>query len=285
MSRTTSPTPEGGLSVSGGDADHPHRERSHRRCRCCRRLPRLHAGLASPPKRPTSSRDGGVWPVHCVRDTWGAEFHPDLRVAGEVVRKGTGGEDGYSGFTRPRPRPAAIPATPFSSHFSATVASTPSSSPGLATDYCVRDTALDAADRGFATFVLIDAVRAVDLHPGDGARAHGGDAPRRRALRPGVAVTTEDRLRSWLASEHGIAEPPPPRPARTPTACSSRSSRPASSPASARRWNASNCSPTPIPSPPPVPPALNATPDGVARRELARRRLRPRSRTRRPPAA
>ena len=52
---------------------------------------------------------------------------------------------------------------------------------GLATDYCVRDTALDAVRRGFATFVLIDAVRAVDLHPGDGDRAF--EAMRRAGVR------------------------------------------------------------------------------------------------------
>ena len=52
-----------------------------------------------PPDTPHFEKDGGVWPVHCVRDTWGAELHPDLTVAGLSVRKGTGGEDGYSGFT------------------------------------------------------------------------------------------------------------------------------------------------------------------------------------------
>ena len=52
-----------------------------------------------PESTPHFQKDGGIWPVHCVQGTWGAELHPDLEVAGEVVRKGTGGEDGYSGFT------------------------------------------------------------------------------------------------------------------------------------------------------------------------------------------
>ena len=52
-----------------------------------------------PPATPHFQSGGGVWPVHCVRETWGAEFHPALDVAGEVVRKGSGAEDGYSGFT------------------------------------------------------------------------------------------------------------------------------------------------------------------------------------------
>jgi nicotinamidase/pyrazinamidase len=52
-----------------------------------------------PETTPHFEKDGGIWPVHCVRDTWGAELHPDLKIQGEIVRKGTGGEDGYSGFT------------------------------------------------------------------------------------------------------------------------------------------------------------------------------------------
>ena len=42
---------------------------------------------------------GGIWPVHCVAGTWGAEFAPGLEVGGEVIRKGSNGEDGYSAFT------------------------------------------------------------------------------------------------------------------------------------------------------------------------------------------
>jgi nicotinamidase/pyrazinamidase len=125
-----------------------------------------------PPSTPHFAKDGGVWPVHCVRDTWGAEFHPDLVVvAGSpLVRKGVGGEDGYSGFT------VADPATGDRSHTELAgilrdrgierliIA-------GLATDYCVKDTAIDGATLGFATVVLAGATRAVDLSPGDGDRA------------------------------------------------------------------------------------------------------------------
>src|SRR5258706_1986748 len=52
-----------------------------------------------PAHTPHFAQDGGIWPVHCVGGTWGAAFHPDLLVDGPVVRKGTSGEDGYSGFT------------------------------------------------------------------------------------------------------------------------------------------------------------------------------------------
>src|SRR5438034_6157888 len=54
-----------------------------------------------PKSTPHFAKDGGIWPVHCVGGTWGAEFHPQLHVDpdAEVLRKGTGGEDGYSVFT------------------------------------------------------------------------------------------------------------------------------------------------------------------------------------------
>jgi len=50
-----------------------------------------------PARTPHFQSGGGVWPEHCVQHSWGAQLHPDLRIAGEVVRKGQGGEDGCSG--------------------------------------------------------------------------------------------------------------------------------------------------------------------------------------------
>jgi len=123
-----------------------------------------------PPHTPHFAQDGGVWPVHCVRDTWGAEPLPELVVDGEVVLKGTGCEDGYSGFTARDPvtgeeRPTALEGRLRDEGVSTVVVT------GLATDYCVRATALDAVARGFRTIVPQDAVAAVDLQPGDGERA------------------------------------------------------------------------------------------------------------------
>src|SRR5437773_1395601 len=59
-----------------------------------------------PEHTPHFARDGGVWPVHCVAGTWGAELHPALAMPGDAprVRKGANGEDGYSGFTMRDPR-------------------------------------------------------------------------------------------------------------------------------------------------------------------------------------
>ena len=123
-----------------------------------------------PPSTPHFKKDGGIWPVHCVQDTWGASFHPDLQIRGEVVRKGTGGEDGYSGFTVRDPRSGYEQQTPLESRLRergierVVVV-------GLATDYCVKATAIDAVSKGFQTTALGGAMRAVNLEPGDGDRA------------------------------------------------------------------------------------------------------------------
>ena len=123
-----------------------------------------------PPDTPHFAKDGGTWPVHCVHDTWGAELHPRLRVAGERIRKGTGGEDGYSGFTVADPETGVTAPTGLADllhdrNVEKVVVV------GLATDYCVKATALDAVRLGFATTVLTDGVRPVEVEPGDGRRA------------------------------------------------------------------------------------------------------------------
>ena len=123
-----------------------------------------------PEHTPHFESDGGIWPVHCVRGTWGAELHPDLKVVGEVVRKGTGGEDGYSGFTVRDPKSGTESGTGLEELLKergierVVVV-------GLATDYCVKETAVDAAGKGFDTSVLTSVIAAVDLQPEDGERA------------------------------------------------------------------------------------------------------------------
>ncbi len=123
-----------------------------------------------PQSTPHFQTEGGLWPVHCVQGTWGAELHPDLEVVGQVIRKGTEGEDGYSGFSVRDPTSGGEQDTVLESVLRrASVARVVVV--GLAADVCVKDTALDAARRGFTTTVLRDATRAVELEPGDGARA------------------------------------------------------------------------------------------------------------------
>jgi nicotinamidase/pyrazinamidase len=123
-----------------------------------------------PESTPHFAKDGGIWPVHCVAGTWGAELVPGLVVVGPLVRKGTAGEDGYSGFgvrdvltgaTRPTKLAALL-----ADHGVGRV-----SVVGLATDYCVKYTALDAVTLGFETTVLSSYCRAVELRAGDGAAA------------------------------------------------------------------------------------------------------------------
>ena len=127
-----------------------------------------------PERTPHFVTDGGLWPVHCVADSWGAQLHPELRRAagggGPVVRKGANGEDGYSGFTMRDPQSGEQRATELEALLRerdiervAVV--------GLATDYCVKATALDALALGFETTVVARAAAAVDLAAGDGEAA------------------------------------------------------------------------------------------------------------------
>ena len=153
--------------------------------RAARILPRVNAQIAEaraagalvaytqdwhPEVTPHFAKDGGIWPVHCVADTWGAELHPDLVVDGPIVRKGSNGEDGYSGFTMRDPetgeeRPTELEGLLRRREVERVVVC------GLATDYCVNATALDAQRLGFETTVLTAAIAAVNLKPGDDQRA------------------------------------------------------------------------------------------------------------------
>jgi len=163
--------PGGSLSVSGGETILPLVNAEIGRALATGALI-VYTQDWHPPSTPHFAKDGGVWPVHCVRDTRGAEFHPALRVAeaAPVVRKGTGGEDGYSGFTVADPVSGKHSTTELGGILAGRGAER-LVIVGLATDYCVRDTALDARSLGLGAVVLRDGVRAVDLKPGDGDAA------------------------------------------------------------------------------------------------------------------
>jgi nicotinamidase/pyrazinamidase len=125
-----------------------------------------------PESTPHFAKDGGIWPVHCVAETWGALLHPDLAVPGDAprIRKGVNGEDGYSGFTMRdaitgEEIPTELDGLLRDRGIERVVVV------GLATDYCVKATALDAVRLGYETHVLTDAIAAVDLAPGDGELA------------------------------------------------------------------------------------------------------------------
>jgi nicotinamidase/pyrazinamidase len=123
-----------------------------------------------PESTPHFAKDGGVWPAHCVGGTWGAELFPALDVVGPTIRKGTNGEDGYSGFSMKDPVTGETTSTELEGLLRergvdrVVVV-------GLATDYCVSATAIDAAQLGFGTEVLQDACASVNLEAEDGAKA------------------------------------------------------------------------------------------------------------------
>lgn len=161
--------PSGALSVRGGDAIVPALNEE------------IAAAAASgatvvytqdwhPPRTPHFVTDGGPWPVHCVRETWGADLHPQLRVAGPIVRKGVGGEDGYSGFTMRDPVSGEDGSTGLDELLRdrgvrrVVVV-------GLALDYCVKATALDALALGYGCEVSLPLTAPVEVEPGDGRRA------------------------------------------------------------------------------------------------------------------
>jgi len=163
--------PSGGLAVPGGEAIVPLVNRAIASATAAGALviatqdwhPEVTAHFA---------KDGGLWPVHCVAGTWGAELHPALELPAEAphVRKGSNGEDGYSGFSMRDPQTGAETATELEGLLrerevrSLVVC-------GLATDYCVKATALDGIRLGFGVELLADSVAAVNLDPADGERA------------------------------------------------------------------------------------------------------------------
>lgn len=161
--------PDGSLSVQGGEAVVEAVNREIERAQDAGATV-MYTQDWHPARTPHFEQDGGVWPAHCVRDSWGAELHPALTVAGEVVRKGSGGEDGYSGFSVRDPQSGERTSTELERLLRASGVERVIVV-GLATDYCVKETALDAARLGFEAIVLRGAIAGVELEPGDCERA------------------------------------------------------------------------------------------------------------------
>lgn len=161
--------PDGGLYVAGGDEVVPRVDAEVRAARADDALV-VYTQDWHPPSTPHFAKDGGTWPVHCVRDTWGAQLHDQLTLDGPVVRKGVDGGDGYSGFSVRDPVSGKEHATELGrlleeAEIRRVVVV------GLAGDVCVRATALDALDGGFEVEVPRATTAAVELEPGDGDRA------------------------------------------------------------------------------------------------------------------
>ena len=115
-----------------------------------------------PPNHISFTARGGPWPPHCVIATAGAQLAPEVdSVASFIVSKGSDAEhEAYSGFDG-----TGLAELLRALHVTTVVVG------GLATDYCVKATAIAACEAGFNAEVVVDAVRAVDVTPGDGQRA------------------------------------------------------------------------------------------------------------------
>jgi nicotinamidase/pyrazinamidase len=151
-------TPGGALAVEGGDQiGEPIRKLA----------PRFDVVAATrdwhPPDHSSFETEGGPWPVHCVAGTHGADLHPAMAAVEVdfIVDVGRERDDqGYSGFEKSdlaqRLRGRGVDRVAVC---------------GLATDYCVRASAIDACREGFDVTVIEDAIRPVEVEPGDGERA------------------------------------------------------------------------------------------------------------------
>ena len=169
----------GGLAVPGGDAVVPALNRYLARFRA--------AGCAiaasrdwHPPGHCSFKDQGGPWPAHCVIGTEGAQFAPGLALPPStiIVSKGARRDaEAYSAFQgtglHERLRAAGVQRVFVG---------------GLATDYCVRQTVTDALARGYQVVLLQDAIRAVNVQPGDGRRAE------EEMLRGGAVPIRHDQL-------------------------------------------------------------------------------------------
>lgn len=160
--------PRGSLYVREGERVVPVANREVARARAAG-SPIFYTQDWHPEHTPHFQPEGGPWPVHCVAGTWGAEFHPDLVAGAEVIRKGTGGEDGYSGFTVLDPVSRDARATLLASRLRALEVQHLAVL-GLAGDYCVGATARDGAEAGFRVTVIREGVRFVEMNPGDTER-------------------------------------------------------------------------------------------------------------------
>ena len=159
--------PGGSLGVPGGDAVVPVLNRYAERFSAAG-APVFASRDWHPAKTSHFKAYGGVWPPHCVQGTPGADFHPELTLpsGAAIVSKGMDpSEDAYSCFqaetAEGRPFAAALAEAGAGRLFVG----------GLATDYCVKSTVVDGVREGFEVVVLADAIAAVDLTPGDGAKA------------------------------------------------------------------------------------------------------------------
>lgn len=159
--------PGGALAVKDGDAVVPALNRYMERFKAAGLI--VYAARDWHPEKTIHFEEyGGRWPAHCVKWTEGAKFHPGLSLPEGVVviTKGDGpDEDSYSAFDGKDPEGRTFSEALNDGRINHLYVG------GLATDFCVRQTVLDALKEGIGVTVLLDAVRGVDVNPGDSRRA------------------------------------------------------------------------------------------------------------------
>lgn len=165
--------PSGSLFVAGAPAALPHVLRLIERAR-------EHGELIvwsqdwHPESTPHFATQGGAWPVHCVAGSPGAELLHAATLAQRaedyVIRKGVAGEDGYSAFSVRNPVTGEVRSTGLADHLRRTGVTFVTIC-GLATDWCVKATALDALAGGLIVEVAVAATAGVELREGDTERA------------------------------------------------------------------------------------------------------------------
>ncbi len=128
---------------------------------------------------------GGPWPPHCVQGTRGAELHSDLNtgtIAHNFHKASSPDRDAYSGFAGKDDRGRTLDEV-LMSHGVTNLYIV-----GLATDYCVLETVLDARKHGYEVYAITDAMRAVNVNPSDGEEAL------RKMRRSGAHLVTSDEV-------------------------------------------------------------------------------------------
>ena len=159
--------PGGALAIRGGDEVVPVLNRAIDKFSAAG-LPIFATRDWHPAKTSHFKAYGGLWPVHCVQGTGGADFHPGLHLNKDVVVVSAGmlpTEEGYSGFQATDASGSGLAELLRRKGVERLFVG------GLATDYCVKHTVLDGLKEGFKVTLLVDAVRAVNLSPDDGERA------------------------------------------------------------------------------------------------------------------
>lgn len=138
-----------------------------------------------PPVTKHFQNGGGTWPVHCVQNTRGAEFHPNFALPPDAVVVSTGqrpDDDGYSGFDGVLPDGTDLAEALRRDGVQHVFVG------GLATDYCVKATVLDAIRHGFAATLLLDATLGVNVAP------HDAEFAIVEMVRAGANVATRETL-------------------------------------------------------------------------------------------